>query len=71
MVFSKVATPRQIDLALLALRVSTGLTMAAHGYQKVFTYGIAGITSGFTGTGIPLASRRHRLYPSSSSSAEF
>lgn len=32
MLIAKVATLRQIDLALLALRVSTGLTLAAHGY---------------------------------------
>ena len=55
MLIAKVATPRQIDLALLALRVSTGLTLAAHGYQKVFTYGIAGVTGGFSAMGIPMA----------------
>lgn len=53
MLFTKIATPRQVDLALLALRISTGLTMAAHGYQKVFTYGIGGVTGGFAGMGIP------------------
>ena len=55
MLFSKTATSRQIDYALLALRISTGLSIAAHGYQKVFTFGIAGLTSGFVGMGIPMA----------------
>lgn len=56
MLFSKPATSRQLDLALLALRIFTGLAMAAHGYQKVFTFGIAGITAGFSGMGIPAPS---------------
>lgn len=56
MFFTKSATSRQIDFALLALRVSTGLTMAAHGYQKVFSIGTDKITSGFAGMGIPAAS---------------
>ena len=56
MIFSKPATSRQIDLAVLALRVMTGATMAAHGYQKVFTMGVSQLTGGFTSMGIPMAS---------------
>lgn len=52
----KSASARQVNLALLVLRVFAGLTMAAHGYQKVFQYGFAGVTSGFAGMGIPMAS---------------
>ena len=56
MLFSKSVTPRQVDLALLALRVGAGLSMAAHGYQKVFTYGFSGVAKSFEGMGIPMAS---------------
>ncbi len=56
MFFAKTATTRQIDFALLALRLSAGLTMAAHGYQKVFSIGTDKLTSGFVSMGIPAAS---------------
>ncbi|MEP6835911.1 MAG: DoxX family protein [Gemmatimonas sp.] len=56
MFFLKAPNSRQINLALLALRVSTGLTMAAHGYQKVFTFGVEKISGGFAGMGIPMSS---------------
>lgn len=51
----KSGTPAQTSLGLLALRVITGLYMASHGYQKVFQFGIAGLTQGFQGMGIPMA----------------
>lgn len=49
-------TTRQLNLALLVLRIAAGLTMAAHGYQKVFQYGFAGVTASFAGMNIPMAS---------------
>lgn len=51
----KTATPRETSFGLLALRISAGLYMAVHGYQKVFQFGFAGITQGFEGMGIPMA----------------
>ncbi|HEX6374072.1 MAG TPA: DoxX family protein [Longimicrobium sp.] len=47
-------TPARVDLALLILRVVTGLIMLMHGWQKVFQYGFAGVTQGFAGMGIPM-----------------
>ncbi len=43
------------DLAFLFLRVVTGLAFFTHGYAKVFTNGIDGVTGFFTNVGIPLA----------------
>lgn len=43
-------------LGLALLRLTVGITFAAHGYQKFFSYGIAGVTRGFTQMGVPLAS---------------
>lgn len=45
---------RRTDTALLVLRLVIGAIFLAHGYQKVFTFGIAGITAGFTQMGVPL-----------------
>lgn len=42
------------DLGLLVLRLAVGFSFFMHGYQKVFTNGIAGVTQGFTQMGIPL-----------------
>ena len=44
-----------LDAALLVLRIALGVTMIAHGYQKVFTFGFAGVTSGFVQMGVPMA----------------
>ncbi|MDB4908687.1 MAG: DoxX family protein [Gemmatimonadetes bacterium] len=48
------ATEQQHSVGLLILRLVTGFTFAMHGYQKLFVYGIAGVTQGFTQMGVPL-----------------
>lgn len=49
-------TPARVDLALLILRVVAGLIFFMHGWQKVFEYGLAGVSQGFAGMGVPLPS---------------
>jgi putative oxidoreductase len=49
---SSLATLRQ-GLALALLRVTVGTVFVMHGYQKFFQYGIDGVTSGFSGMGVP------------------
>lgn len=41
------------DVVLLVGRVALGIVLIAHGAQKLFTNGIAGVTEGFTQMGIP------------------
>ena len=43
-----------VDAGLATLRVALAITFFAHGAQKVFQFGIAGVTQGFTQMGIPL-----------------
>jgi putative oxidoreductase len=48
-------TEKNINTALLVLRLIVGAIFIMHGYQKVFTYGFAGVTTSFTQMGVPLA----------------
>lgn len=41
------------DIALLIGRLGLGAIFVAHGWQKLFTNGIDGVTAGFTAMGIP------------------
>jgi len=46
-------TNRQANIALTLLRVIAGVTFIAHGAQKLFVYGLAGVSGGFAQMGIP------------------
>lgn len=48
------ASPRRIDLALAIIRVVVGAIFIAHGGQKLFVFGIDGVTGAFTQMGAPL-----------------
>jgi putative oxidoreductase len=55
LVFGSSATSTRQDVALLIGRVALGVVLIAHGWQKFFTYGIAGTTASFEQMGIPAA----------------
>ena len=42
------------DALLLVARVLLGVVLIAHGWQKFFQYGIAGVTGSFAQMGVPL-----------------
>jgi len=44
---------RQTDAALLILRLITGVTFAAHGWQKLFVFGPENLAAGFGQMGVP------------------
>ncbi len=50
----RTATPRQVDLGLLVLRLALGIVFLVHGGQKLFVFGLAGVTGGFTQMGVPM-----------------
>jgi len=47
-------TPKTLDYGLLVIRAVLGIIMLAHGSQKLFTFGYAGVTGGMTQMGLPL-----------------
>ncbi|MFC6802838.1 DoxX family protein [Deinococcus caeni] len=47
------ATTHHTDLALLTVRLATGLIFVMHGAQKIFTYTLPGTTQAFTQMGAP------------------
>lgn len=49
------ATTTRMDAALALLRLAAGAVFLAHGGQKLFVYGLEGVTASFAGMGIPVA----------------
>lgn len=49
-----VGTAAQAQAALGIVRIVAGIIFMAHGYQKLFTMGLPGVTGFFGGLGIPM-----------------
>ena len=45
---------RGVSIGLAVLRIAAGAVFLNHGYQKLFVFGLSGVTGAFTHMGVPL-----------------
>ena len=48
------STPRQQSIGIALVRIITGVTFIAHGYQKLFVYGMGGVQAAFAKMNAPM-----------------